>query len=40
LGEIQSTQRSGSPTHAGARTQKRPSASARGKRKVTVKIED
>ncbi len=38
LGDSQSTGRSGSPSHV--RLQKRPSASARGKRKVTVKMED
>jgi len=39
LGEIhQGAQRSGSPTRA--RPQKRPSAIARGKRRVTVKAED
>ncbi|KAI9513400.1 hypothetical protein F5148DRAFT_3580 [Russula earlei] len=38
LGGIQSPQRSGSPLRA--RPQKKPSATARGKRRVTVKVED
>jgi hypothetical protein len=38
LGETHGTRRSRSPSHV--RAQKRPSASARGKRKVTVRTED
>jgi hypothetical protein len=38
LGETHGTGQSRSPSHA--RAQKRPSASARGKRKVTVRMED